>query len=496
VCAGIASQACGTRPLAGRESLVVAYPYGPDDLLSYRSVDEISNSILRNAYEPLVDLGPDLRLVPCLAESWYNPDELTWVFRLRSGVRLHDGRTLEAGQVAAFMRRALDDPRSLRSPGSSIASVEVERSDELVIRTSRPVGWLPAQLARLLVSVEASDAGAPPVGSGPYAIREWTPRGSTRLEAFGGHRDGRAPIGSLVFRAISDLREAVRQLAAGKVDLMPDVPLASWDTLKQAGIRRVERPGLRVVYLGLNTLRGRGPRDNPLCDVRVRRAIAHALDLRVLLEGPLRGAGEPVHELVPPEIFGSHGGLESWRFEPEESRRLLAEARATFSRPLVFDWEKGRYPGVDAAATAITDGLRAVGIPVRPQPRDPGAIGAGRQFADSVDLYIRGWLHSSGDAGASYEYLLHTPGAAGQGSLSLYSNPAVDRELAEAGRPVPAEQRRRHLIAVAQIAHDDVAVVPLFRQVDRYAYAAGLEFRPRLDRRIRAWELRWSAGAQ
>jgi peptide/nickel transport system substrate-binding protein len=477
-----------------RDRLVVAYPYGPEDLLSYRSVDEVSNSILRNAYEPLVDLTADLRLFPCLAESWYNPDELTWVFRLRSGVRLHDGRTLTANHVAEFLRRVQTDPRSLRSAGTAIESVAALGPLSVRIRTSRPVGWLPAQLARLLVGLEAERAGAPPIGTGPYVVRNWSARGDTQLEAFPGHRQGPPAIASLEFRAIADPRQAAERLRAGDVDLMLDVPLDEWPGLRRPGIRTFEQPGLRVVYLGLNTLRGRSARENPLRDVRVRRAIAHALDLPGLLAGALGGAAAPAPELIPPQVFGFHGGLDGLPYRPDESRRLLAEAKVRFPKPLSLDWEKGRHPGIDAAAGMIASGLGAVGIPVRARPREPGAIVPREKLAE-LDLFLRGWLNSSGDAGASYEYLLHTPGQAGQGSLSTYSNPAVDRELAEAARPAPAEQRRRHFVAVAEIAHEDVAVVPLFRPLDRYAFNASLRFEPRLDRRIRAFEMRWQRGA-
>lgn len=496
VAACLAAAACSPEatpaPLRGR--LVVAYPYGPDDLLSYRSVDEISNSILRNAYEPLVDLTPELKLVPCLAESWYTPDELTWVFRLRPGVPLHDGTALEARHVVEFLQRTRSDPRSLRNAGAGIESVEEQGTRGVKIRTTRPIGWLPALLARLLVAVEPPSPGALPLGTGPYVIRRWIPRGDTQLAAFADHWQAPPAVATLEFRAIADPAQAARRLRAGEVDLTLDVPLDQWRELGgDPRFRTFEQLGLRVVYLGLNTLRGRSARDNPLRDLRVRRAVAHALDLTGLLRGPLAGAAVRATELVPPQVFGSHGGLSPRAFDPDLSRRLLAEARTSFPRPLSLEWEKDRHPGIDAAAAAIASQLGAVGVPVRLAPREPGAI-LPRAQLDEVDLYLRGWLSSSGDGGATYEYLLHTPGEAGQGSLSTYSNPALDRQLAEAARPAPAEQRRRHLVTVAEIAHEDVAVVPLFRPLDRYAFAAALEFAPRLDRRIRAFEMRWTRG--
>jgi peptide/nickel transport system substrate-binding protein len=233
------------------------------------------------------------------------------------------------------------------------------------------------------------------------------------------------------------------------------------------------------VYLGFNTLRGASPAQNPLRDRRVRLAIAQAVDREALLRGPLADVGAPANELVPRQVFGSHGTLLPPPSDPAASRGLLSSARARFERPLFLDWEQNRYPGIDAVVVAIGKSLQAVGVPVALRPRKAGVLLPRQEFDADVDLYVRGWLNSAADAGASY------------GSLSSYSNPEVDRELAEAARPGSPVERRAHLTAVARIVHDDVAIVPLYRQVDRYAYAAGLEFQPRLDRRIRAFEMRW-----
>lgn len=107
-------------------------------------------------------------------------------------------------------------------------------------------------------------------------------------------------------------------------------------------------------------------------------------------------------------------------------------------------------------------------------------------------FYLLGWMSESGDAGLSYEYLLHTPGGGfGQDNAGGYSNPEIDGWLEEAARRVEPIGRKRLLVAVAERVQEDVSVVPLYRQNDVYAIASGLEFEPRLDRRIRGARMRW-----
>jgi peptide/nickel transport system substrate-binding protein len=484
-----AAVACGPRPVQEPSRLVVAYPYTTSTLVSFRSAAEIPSSILRNAYEPLVDLAADLSIVPCLAESWYNPDELTWVFTLRRGVRLHDGRTMEAPHVAEFLRVMISDPSVQRGPGRLLTSVEAPDDLTLRLRTARPVGWLPPHLARVLIGLEG-DAGRPPVGTGPYRITRWAPGRDIEMEAFAGHRDGLAPIRRLIFRAIPDQREAVQRLRAGEVDLVLDPPLDDWLALRaEPRMTTFERPSLRVVYLGFDSMPvGRG---SPVRDRRVRRAIQTAIDREALIEGPLRGQAILATAFAPLELFGA-GRAWPWPTrDTAEARRLIRAAGAATAEAVHLDFQARAFPQIEAVAETIRSQIEQIGLRVELRPRE---LGAGPR-PPGTDLYLLGWLHSFGDAGISYEYLVHTPSTGSLGALSSYSNPDVDRLLAEAARPIPMPDRRADLDSVADLLREDVAILPLYRPYDRWVYASGLEFEPRLDRRVRAREIRWKPGA-
>lgn len=468
--------------------LVVAYPGIPANLLSYLSGDEFTASVLRNAYEPLVDIDRDLSLAPCLAESWHSPDELTWVFRLRRGVKLHDGRPLEAGQVAAFLEDSRKDPRSRRRL-QFVTSVEAPDASTVVMRTDRPSGVVHGYLNSLLVAVPARNDG-PPVGTGRYAVRSFKARGEAVLSAFDAHRDGAPPIRDVVFRAVPDARERARLLRAGEADLTIDVDPADFGAFPP-GIRTHSRRGLRVVSLGFEQIaESLGGRPNPFRDVRVRRAAALAVDRAALVAGPLGGHADVVDEVVPPEIFGHHGAVPARRHDREEARRLLAEAGHA-GRDVDLEWIAGRYRGIDAAAEAVVADLRAAGFGVRPRA---GELGAFRERVQSgaLALFLVGWLSATADAMATYDVLLHTP-REGHGLYSRVADPTIDRLLEETARPISLSERRDRFQRLAVRSHETIAVAPLYRMRDLYAASARLSFVPRLDRRLRVDEIRWSS---
>jgi ABC-type transport system substrate-binding protein len=129
--------------------LVVAYPAGPETLLPHLAHDEYSMAILSNVYEPLVELDGDLALRPALAEAWYTPDESSWVFRLRAGARLHDGRTLEARAVAISLERARSDPRSrVQAELTAVSAIEAPDLRTVVVRTRFPRCQWPVRFPR------------------------------------------------------------------------------------------------------------------------------------------------------------------------------------------------------------------------------------------------------------------------------------------------------------------------------------------------------------
>ncbi|HLA78240.1 MAG TPA: ABC transporter substrate-binding protein [Vicinamibacteria bacterium] len=490
----------GSQPSPPR--LVIALPSGVVTPLPFESNEEFSSSILRNVYDPLVELDEGLAARPGLAESWFTPDDLTWVFRLRSGILLHDGRTLNAGLIAQSLEQVLRDPRSKRSP--EIGAVErIETPDQrtLVLKTSRPSSNLHNRLAGILLSVPGAGPQAPAVGSGPYRMVVRAD-GAVTLSAFEGYHEGPVGIREVEFRAVPSATERVRLLRSGQVHLILDVPPETFPALgTTAGIRAESAPGLRTLYLGLDCSQPTNPDvnlggPNPLRDVRVRQALALAVDRSRLAREALSGFADPAHQIVPPEVFGFHPELPPWPHAPDQARRLLAEAGFPTGFSVSLDYPIAKYQALASVVPRLVADLAAVGIHVTPRPAE------WKLFRDRVHdrhhtaLYLAGWLNTTGDATVDYDYLVRTRAASGAGLLNAggYSSPQVDALLDQAMVPGTPRDRRTPLLAVAERLREDLPLIPLYRQRDLYAFSSRLLFEPRPDRRIRVEFLRWRQG--
>ncbi len=498
--------ACGA-PRAPR-ALVVAVTSGPLSLQPNTINEEFTLSVQSNVFETLVDFDDDLMLRPGLARSWVTLDDFTWVFRLRPGLRLHDGRLLQAADVAQSLEHARADPDSRRRLQlEPLQSVRVLDAGTLELRTRRALDMLPTRLGN--VFIWSRGTRGEPVGTGPYRVREWSPTGPTRLTAFEGYHGGVPPIREVEFRVIPDPGEQARELRAGRVQLMLDVSREDVERLRaDARVRLVTRAGLRILFLGLDVARARSPYVstraaaqpeaadfgdgdvNPLRDVRVRRALALAVDRERLAREALGGLAEPVDQIAAPI---EQGGVRraSLLHDPQAARRLLHAAGYARGFRLGLDFMPNKYRAMEHVVAELSRDLAGVGVEVVPTPRSPVDM-LRRVEQRDLSFYLLGWISDIGDAVMSYEYLLHTPrDGFGVTNGGGYSNPRLDAlVLAASGRLTP-RQRRERLAEAARLVAEDVPVLPLYRQLDVYALDPTLEFSPRLDRRVRAAALRF-----
>jgi peptide/nickel transport system substrate-binding protein len=373
-----------------------------------------------------------------------------------------------------------------------VQDIEATDARTLVLRTDRALGSLPCRLASIPIAVAAEQKDAPLVGSGPYRIRRWPPDGDVVLEAFPSYRGGRPPLRELEFRVVPQVADRVAHLRGGQLDLIFDLPPSDLDGLDGVrGVRTLRTEGLRVLFLGLRCApRLPSGENNPLRDVRVRRAIALAVDRASLVRGPLAGTAAVIDQVIAPGVVGHHEALPQTVFDRAGSRRLLAEAGIS-GLALELDYMPAKYRGMDAVVKSLVADLGTVGVQLTPRAWEPTAFFERIERRQS-SLYLLGWMSTNGDAELTYEYLLHTPAKGlGVGNGGEYSDPVLDRLLEDASARLGAPERAEALRAVAERVQETLPVVPLYSQKELYALAAKLEFRPRLDRRIRGLDLGW-----
>jgi peptide/nickel transport system substrate-binding protein len=479
VLAAFAATAGGCRNARTEAPVVVACPV------------DVTMTAAGNVYESLVDVDGTMQVVPGLARSWYNPDALTWVFELEPGVRFQDGTALTAAEVVSSLERARADPL-LRGLVSSIQSVEAGAPLQVVIRTERPFGPLPFRLSSVPIDRPGPDR---PSGTGPYRVKSWPKGGPAVLEAYGGYRKGRPAIPLVEFRTVADPGQRMRLLREGTVHLALDVPHADLAALREdPGLRVAVQNGTRVLFLGMDCGRETSPhvdaRSNPFRDVRVREAVALAVDRQGLVDGPLGGLGRVATQLAVAEIFGHHDRLESYPYDPAEARRLLAAAGYGKGFTVQLDYTRGGHRDVDALVAALVTNLSAVGIRAEPRPQD---VLVSRLEKKDTALYLTRVSLDTPDVSAAFEYFLHSP-REGYGRLNAgsYSNPEVDRWLEDASHEILPQNRGSLLRHVAEQVRLDVPLVPLVVPADSYGIHRDFAFTPRMDRQVRVAEARWT----
>lgn len=480
--AAVALAGCGAGSRPSARPLTIAFHSDPQSLDPHLHDEALTHCILSHFYDGLTAFDAEMRVQPALAESWENPDDVTWRFHLRSAF-FHDGRPLGAEDVVASLERA----RSL--PGSKAGGYLVEVKDERVIDsatveivTRRPYPILLNKLA--FVSIVPRDAPPKierPVGTGPYVFVSYEPGVGMELREFA--RRWRAPDIESPVRLLflSDSAERVSRLISGDVDLITELPVADLDRVAAApgcGVR--SRGGLSVAYLQVRTDR------RPFDDLRVRRALSLALDRDALVRHVLGGQGAPAGQMVPPQVFGHVPDIAPPGRDLAEARRLLAAA----GLPNGFEFELEYRPGSDLAE--LRRQLAEAGIRVELRPR-PWSELYPRLLAGEVGAYFGNWQSPSGDASDLFDNKVHSRDAAkgyGGSNSNGYSNPALDRLIEQSGETLDMAERRRILEAAVRMLNEDLPLIPIAVPANLYGLRRNLEWRPRLEYGARAYDVR------
>ena len=459
----------------------------PADILSLdpnREIEQVTDSVLANVFEPLVGFDQELEARTMLAESWEHPAPERWRLRIRRGVTFHDGVPVTPELVRDALLHIKDAPSEEAAQFlGDVREIAVAPDNSVDIVTAQPRAIL-ANLPGLYIAKKNSASDFPPlVGTGPYRLTAWKPGERVVLERWPGYR-GPAPVfREVVFVPVPDGAERVARLAARRADIAYAVPPEAGPA-GPAGTRFLSRPGLTVAYIGFNL---RNQPGNPFHDLRVRQALHLAIDRQGLLERAMAGEGEVATQPVAPAVFGYDPDVPRPRRDLERARQLLAEAGHPHGFRARLDLATARLP----AARVIQEQLRAVGVELDLNPSEKDGVYQ-LAMAGKSNLFLIGWDCSTGEASEFYEFCLHTPaGHYGKGNYGGYSNPTID-EIAETNGAILDQRARRRLLQkAAVIAMEDLPVLPLWVRDDVYGVRADLTFRPRADAAVRLADVRW-----
>lgn len=361
--------ALGSLPLAAmaqgrKDAIVLAMALEPSPGLDPTggAASSISEVTLYNIYEPLTKINPDGSVTPLLAESWeVSPDLTTYTFKLRKGVKFHNGEPFNAQAVKFSFDRAGGE-KSTNKDKRTFANITTRVIDDhtVVVLTKEidpDFPFLLGQGTAIIVEPKSADTNATkPVGTGPYQLENWVKGSSITLAKWDAYRNASAiKLKKATFRFIPDPAAQVAALLAGDVDAFPRVTPRSVEQFKGNGKFQVVVSGSRAkTILAINN------KKKPLDDVRVRRAIAAAIDRKAVIQGAGDGYGAPIGSHYVPGAPGYVDTTGVNPYNPEKAKALLKEAGIT--TPLELTITLPPPPYARQGGEVIASQLSKVGI--------------------------------------------------------------------------------------------------------------------------------------
>lgn len=326
---GLAAAQSEPAPVAGGEVTVAitADPPGWDPTVS--TSQEIARVTYHNVFEGLVRLDRSGNIVPALAESWETSDDgLTWTFKIRNGVKFHDGSDLTLDDIVAKFERATNPDSGHTHPEyyEAIDTVEAGDGNTVVFTLSEPSSSLLYNLARpdsiIYPAAQAETQRSQPVGTGPFKFVNYVEGSEVRLEKFDDYYlEGVPYLDAVTFRIIPDPNTRFAALQSGDIDLI-GVALPPEQFMQLEGnpdLKGTEGSATTEITVALNNTRP------PLDDPKVRQAITHAIDKDTIVNGAFFGLGTVIGtHMSPSEPY--YIDLEPYPYDPEKAKQLLAEA--------------------------------------------------------------------------------------------------------------------------------------------------------------------------
>jgi peptide/nickel transport system substrate-binding protein len=451
----------------------------PDLLDPAKCNNQRCRRVMWPLFESLVDLSKDRTITPGLAESWdIASDGLTYTFRLRKGVRFHDGTPFNATAAKLNLERNFlpgsahytSKPPNVREKllTGAIRDIAMLDAHTIVIRFRRPQPQLlflipmvsPRSLERF-----ASHLSRPPIGTGPFKFMKQT-KDEVVLAANANYWGGRPKLDRLIFRVISDAEHTMEEFLAGRLDFIPEVEPVYLERL-MADVRvRVRRvPTLSTYYLGFRTDLP------PVNNVLVRQAIARGLNVKRMVLFVSRGLAVPAFGPIPPGGEAYDPNLETLLpYDPETARRLLREGGWTPRVSLTLAFNRG-WGFMSELANAIQADLAKIDVSVQLAPKASWAdlVAAARQ--GTAELFLYGWLTLLGDAEVWLSPLFESDAV---DNLTRYRSAALDALLQQTRGPIDPTVRLDFYRRAQRLIVQEAPMAFLYHEVRVSAYRAHL----------------------
>ena len=481
----------------------------------YSLNETFTHGVLANVYEGLVRRGPDLEILPGLAERWEVLEPTRWRFHLRTGVKFQNGEDFTADDVifsAQRVQAAGSDVRTRLPADVKVVKVD-DHTVDFLLPSPNPIlhyewdtwfilsrKWAEANnttMPQPASGQQVSYAALHANGTGPFIVSEHQAGVRTVFKPNPGWWDKpRHNFDEAIFTTVSNDATRVAALLSGDVDWADPIPLQDIARVNASGNAQVlQGPELRTIFLGFDqrrdelrpsSIKGR----NPFKDVRVRKAFYLAIDEEAIASKVMRGAATPSALMISPLLFDLSKEFKRPAYDPDQAKKLLGEAGYPNGFEVRMDCPNDRYVNDAAICQAVIAMLARVGVRINlnAQPKAKYFAKVLASGGYDTSFYLLGWTPNSLDSWNIFVNMYgcrDDKGVGGPTNLGGYCSPAVDA----LGRQIlvePDKAKRNELIRqgydIAQ--NQDFAYIPLHQQALAWGTSRKIKVVQRADNQI------------
>lgn len=442
-------------------TLVIAQDRDATSLDPHGSNDEASNRLRIQIFSTLVTYTEDRELVGDLAEDWTYEDDKTIVFKIKDGVKFHNGDdltpedikfSLDRGRESSVVSHILED----------VKEVNIRENGDIEILTYEPSATIMSKLANPCSSIMSEAAvkeageefGQNPMGTGPFKFVNWQAGDNILLEKNHEYFGEQGKMEFLEFVIIPEGNNRTIALETGEIDIAYEIDPVNISILEEnEDLEYIVDDSFTVHYMGFNTQKA------PFDDVRVRQAIAYGVYVDEILETVLYNTVKKADALLNDNVIGSGGEYENYPYNPEKAKQLLAEAGYPDGLDIQMLISDSNIR--ERNSEMMQAQLKDIGVNMSIEMLEWGSFVEKAGQGDS-QVFLLAATVSTGDADDPFSLLLHSEQMGDAGNRAFYSNPRVD-ELIEKGRMELEESKRVEIYNELQsIINEEVPLYPLY----------------------------------
>ncbi len=450
-----------------------------------------------NIYEGLVKRNDKMEIVGALAESWENIEPTVWRFKLRPGVKFHNGNDLKADDVVFSVNRLNTEGSDMKVVAALIQEAKVvdDLTVDIITPTPNPIlpnqfeifyimdkQWAEENKATEATNVKGGDEGnhanLNANGTGPFIVKSRQTGVKTVLTRNPDYWDKnmRSNITEAIFTPIAQDATRVAALISGNIDLAYPMPVQDWKRLEDAdGVKPLAGPEARTIFLGFDQLRDELTTSNikgknPFKDVRVRKAFMHAINIDAVKQKVMRGASIPAGLMVAPQINGYSKALnDRLPYDVEAAKKLMADAGYPDGFEVTMDCPNDRYVNDEQICQASAAMLAKINVKVNLLAQTKSKY-FGKVLAQNgydTSFFLLGWTPSTFDSHNVISSLIACRGGEDKiGSFNLggYCNPKINELVIKIQSETDQAKRQSMIDEVFKIHKDEVGHIPLHQQ--------------------------------